>query len=119
MIVVVYWTGVWVSSRGTKGVAGLASGGLIIGTLIPGAVLVNLATAGHSAIDLRERAVLDIVKAMYDGSIDGLPARAATLDSTPGGLGIRLLVWGVAAAGALEQALPAAVPRAVQRVTTS
>ncbi|TWD74831.1 amino acid transporter [Kribbella amoyensis] len=45
VIVVVYWTGVWVSSRGTKGVAGLASGGLIIGTLIPGAVLVILGIA--------------------------------------------------------------------------
>ena len=32
----------WISSRGTKGVAGLASGGLIIGTLIPGVVLVLL-----------------------------------------------------------------------------
>ena len=42
VIIVVYWSGVWVSSRGTKGVAGLASGGLIIGTLIPGAVLVLL-----------------------------------------------------------------------------
>src|SRR3954452_2527370 len=42
IIVVVYWTGVWVSSRGTKGIAGLASGGLIIGTLIPGIVLVTL-----------------------------------------------------------------------------
>src|SRR4051795_5106273 len=38
VIVVVYWSGVWVSSRGTSGVAGLASGGLIIGTLIPGGV---------------------------------------------------------------------------------
>src|SRR5690242_10194257 len=42
VIVVCYWTGVWVSSRGTKSVAGLASGGLIIGTLIPGVVLVTL-----------------------------------------------------------------------------
>jgi glutamate:GABA antiporter len=42
VIVVVYWAGVWVSSRGTKGVAGLASGGLIIGTLIPGVLLVVL-----------------------------------------------------------------------------
>ena len=42
VIVVVYWSGVWVSSRGTKGVAGLASGGLIIGTLIPGVLLVTL-----------------------------------------------------------------------------
>jgi proline iminopeptidase len=90
-----------------------------ITSLIPGAVLVNLATAGHSAIDLRERAVLDIVKAVYDGTSDGLPARAATLDATPGGRGVRLLVWGVAAAAAIESALPAAIPRAVQRVTAS
>ena len=42
VIVVAYWSGVWISSRGTKGVAGLASGGLIIGTLVPGALLVIL-----------------------------------------------------------------------------
>jgi amino acid transporter len=42
VIMVCYWTGVWVSSRGTGSVAGLASGGLIIGTLVPGAVLVVL-----------------------------------------------------------------------------
>ena len=90
-----------------------------IASLIPGAVLVNLATAGHSAIDLRERAALDIIKATYDGTSSGLPARAKKLDSTPGGLGIRLLIWGIAAAAAVEQAVPAAVPRTVQRVTAS
>src|SRR5690349_24909190 len=42
VIVVVYWSGVWVSSRGTKGVSGLASAGLIIGTLVPGVLLVTL-----------------------------------------------------------------------------
>ena len=42
VIVVVYWSGVWVSSRGTTGVAGLASWGLVIGTLIPGTLLVVL-----------------------------------------------------------------------------
>ena len=42
VIVIAYWSGVWVSSRGTKGVAGLASGGLVIGTLVPGVVLVVL-----------------------------------------------------------------------------
>ncbi|PRY30867.1 APC family permease [Pseudosporangium ferrugineum] len=42
VIMVCYWTGVWVSSRGAKGVAGLASSGLVIGTLIPGIVLVTL-----------------------------------------------------------------------------
>jgi len=90
-----------------------------IASLIPGAVLVNLATAGHSVIDLRERAALEIVKAVYDDTISGLPARANKLDSTPGGLAVRMLVWGIAAAAVLEQALPEAVPRTVQRVTAS
>jgi len=90
-----------------------------IASLVPGAVLVNLATAGHSTIDLRERAALDIVKAIYDGTSSGLPARAKKLDSTPGGLGVRLLIWGIAAAATVEKALPAAVPRTVQRVTAS
>jgi proline iminopeptidase len=90
-----------------------------IASLVPGAVLVNLATAGHSAVDLRERAALDIIKATYDGTSSGLPARAKKLDSTPGGLGIRLLIWGIAAAAAVEQAVPAAIPRTVQRVTAS
>jgi amino acid transporter len=42
VIVVAYWSGVWISARGTKGVAGLAGGGLIIGTLVPGVLLVVL-----------------------------------------------------------------------------
>ncbi|WP_406199652.1 APC family permease [Kitasatospora sp. NBC_01560] len=42
VIMVLYWTGVWVSSRGTKAVAGLSSWGLVIGTLIPGTLLVVL-----------------------------------------------------------------------------
>lgn len=42
VIMVCYWSGVFISSRGTKGVAGLAGGGLIIGTLIPGAILIIL-----------------------------------------------------------------------------
>lgn len=90
-----------------------------IASLIPGAVLVKLPTAGHSIIDLRERAALDIIKAAYDETTSGLPARAKKLDSTPGGLGVRALIWGIAAAAAVEQAVPAAIPRAVQRVTAS
>ncbi|MGW6914450.1 APC family permease [Kitasatospora sp. NPDC054939] len=42
VIMVLYWTGVWVSARGTKAVAGLSSWGLVIGTLIPGTLLVVL-----------------------------------------------------------------------------
>jgi proline iminopeptidase len=90
-----------------------------VASLIPGAVLVELATAGHSAIDLRERAALDIVKALYDGVSDGLPACAATLDSMPGRPEVRLLVRGIAAAAVLEMALPAVISRTVQRVTAS
>jgi proline iminopeptidase len=90
-----------------------------VASLIPGAVLVNLATAGHSIIDLRERAALLIARATYDGTTSGLPARAKKLDSAPGGLGVRLLIWAIAAAAAVERAVPAAVPRTVRRVTTS
>jgi pimeloyl-ACP methyl ester carboxylesterase len=90
-----------------------------IAKLIPGAVLVNLPTAGHSVIDLREHAALDIIKATYDGTTAGLPARAKKLDSVPGGLAIRLLIWAIAAAAVVEQALPAVVPRTVARVTAS
>ncbi|MCT9008206.1 APC family permease [Streptomyces rhizosphaerihabitans] len=42
VIMVLYWTGVWISSRGTKALAGLSSWGLVIGTLIPGTILVVL-----------------------------------------------------------------------------
>ncbi|MGK5730683.1 APC family permease [Streptomyces sp. URMC 124] len=42
VIVVVYWAGVLISTRGTKAVAGLSSMGLVIGTLVPGVVLVVL-----------------------------------------------------------------------------
>ena len=38
-----------------------------IAALIPDSVLVELPTAGHSVIDTRERAALEIVKAVYAG----------------------------------------------------
>jgi glutamate:GABA antiporter len=40
IIVIVFWAGVFVSARGMDEVAKLASSGLVIGTLIPGALLV-------------------------------------------------------------------------------
>ena len=43
VIVIVFWSGVFLSARGgTGGIAKLASSGLLIGTLIPGAILVIL-----------------------------------------------------------------------------
>ena len=87
-------------------------------SLIPESVLVELATAGHSAIDVRERAALDIVEALYEGDIGGLPARARDLDAVPASVGIRLLVGALGAAAIVESALPAVIPRVVQRVTS-
>ena len=42
VIVTLFWSGVFLSSRGTQTVAGLSSAGLIVGTLIPGTLLVVL-----------------------------------------------------------------------------
>lgn len=42
IIIGLFWTGVFVSSRGMTAIAKLASSGLVIGTLIPGAILVIL-----------------------------------------------------------------------------
>ena len=54
VIIVLFWGGVLVSSRGVALVAELGSGGTLIGTLIPGAILVALGvayllTGNHSA----------------------------------------------------------------------
>jgi glutamate:GABA antiporter len=54
VIIVLFWGGVLLSSRGTAFVADLSSGGTLIGTLIPGAILVGLGVAyllqgNHSA----------------------------------------------------------------------
>jgi pimeloyl-ACP methyl ester carboxylesterase len=90
-----------------------------VASLIPNAVLVTLASAGHSIVDVRESAALDIVKAVYNGTAAGLPARAATLDAKPANLGIRALRWGFAAATALESAIPGPIARSVRGVRAS
>jgi pimeloyl-ACP methyl ester carboxylesterase len=77
-----------------------------VADLIPGAVLVELPTAGHSALDLRERAALDIAEAVRDGDAAHLSERATELDALPAGLGVRTLVRALEAAAALESAVP-------------
>src|SRR5262249_32115443 len=42
VIMVCYWAGAYVSSQCTKSVGGLASAGLVIGTLIPGVLLLTM-----------------------------------------------------------------------------
>ncbi|BBZ32377.1 alpha/beta hydrolase [Mycolicibacterium confluentis] len=81
-----------------------------VAALIPGAVLVPLATAAHSALDSREAAALRIVRALVHGRAEGLPAVADELDALPGNQSVRLLVWAVSVAAALEARLPGRTP---------
>ncbi|MBJ7384446.1 MAG: alpha/beta fold hydrolase [Mycolicibacterium sp.] len=90
-----------------------------IASLIPDAVLVELPTAGHSVLDAKERAALEIAAAVVGGSAGDLPGRAAKLDAAPSPIGFRLLVWGLGAAAAAESVVPPVVQRAVRSVTTS
>lgn len=89
-----------------------------VAALIPDAVLVNLPTAGHSIVDLREGAALAIVKEIYGNTFHTLPEREDALDSKPAGFGVRALIWGIEAAAALESAVPAVIPRTVRRATS-
>ncbi|MCV7229777.1 alpha/beta hydrolase [Mycolicibacterium komossense] len=77
-----------------------------VASLIPDAALVRLPTAGHSALDTRERAAMEIAKAVTQGETAELPARGDELDALPGNPAVRLLVSAVAAAAAIEGAVP-------------
>jgi pimeloyl-ACP methyl ester carboxylesterase len=87
--------------------------------LIPGSVLVDLPTTGHSVIDTKERSALDVVAAVYADQTAELPSRSTQLDDAPNLLSVRLLVRAIAAAASAESVVPAVVPRAVRHVTTS
>jgi len=90
-----------------------------IAALIPGAVLLRLPTAGHSALDTREKAAFAVIDAVRTGATHRLPASAAELDALPGSAAIRLLVSAISAAAAVESALPSAIPRMLNRVRAS
>jgi proline iminopeptidase len=90
-----------------------------ITSLIPNSVLITLPTAGHSVVDLRESAALEIVNAIYEDSLESVSELGAALDSKPAGLAVRALAWGIGAAASAESALPAVVPRTVRRITAS
>ncbi|HEY6279611.1 MAG TPA: APC family permease [Streptosporangiaceae bacterium] len=65
IIIVLFWGGVLVSSRGVTLVALLSSGGTVIGTLIPGAILVALGAAyllqgNHSAAPMTAHHLLPV-----------------------------------------------------------
>lgn len=84
--------------------------------LIPDSVLVELPTAGHSILDTREQAALQICSAMAAGKVHELASRSAELDALPANLTVRLLVRALAAAARAESAVPGAVPKAVRDI---
>jgi proline iminopeptidase len=77
-----------------------------VAQLIPDSALVRLPTAAHSILDTRERAALEIAKAVTDGDISQLPSRGDELDHLPGSTAVRLLVSAIAAAAAIESVVP-------------
>jgi hypothetical protein len=78
-----------------------------IASLIPGAVLLRLATAPHSTLDSRERAALTIAGAVCTGHHHRLAHRAVALDQLPSRPVMRLLVLAISAATAMESTAPA------------
>ncbi|WP_163766707.1 alpha/beta fold hydrolase [Mycolicibacterium parafortuitum] len=85
--------------------------------LIPDSVLVELPTAGHSILDIREHAALEICKVVSAGRISELPSRGGELDAMPANLSMRLLVGAIAVAARVESAVPGAAPKAVRAGT--
>lgn len=83
-----------------------------VADLIPDSVLVTLPTAGHSVLDIRERAAVQICGAVCSGELHELPSRAAELDELPANLTVRLLVGAITAAARAESVVPGAVPKA-------
>lgn len=79
-----------------------------VAALIPDSVLVRMPTAAHSMLDTRERAALEVAKAVVDGRSHDLAGRADELDALPANLEIRALVGAVTAATAVESVIPKA-----------
>ncbi|MBU9766166.1 alpha/beta hydrolase [Mycobacterium sp. TNTM28] len=77
-----------------------------IAELVPRAVLVSMPTAAHSILDTRERAALAVLRAVCGGVAEQLSATAPELDALPQRMVIRAAVSAIAAAAALEAALP-------------
>ncbi len=89
-----------------------------IAGLIPRSSLVRLPTAGHSALDTRERVALHIAGELYAGRTEGLPPQGEALDAIPASPGVRLAGSALHTAARIEAVLPAVVPRLVSRVTS-
>ncbi|QZH60340.1 alpha/beta hydrolase [Mycolicibacterium farcinogenes] len=77
-----------------------------IAALVPESVLVRMPTVAHSVLDTRERAAFAVIRAVCDGAAEQLAATADELDDLPARGFIRAAVSAIAAALAVEAALP-------------
>ena len=89
-----------------------------IAELIPDSALVELPTAGHSILDTREQAALQVCLAASAGHVHELGSRSAELDALPANLTVRLLVRGISLAARAESVVPDAVPRVMRAAPT-
>jgi len=89
-----------------------------VAALIPGSSLVRLPTAGHSILDTRETAALRIAAEVVAGRAGDLPAQCPGLDAMPVRPEVKLLGLAIEAAARVEGALPAAVPKLFQAITS-
>lgn len=90
-----------------------------VAQLLPDSALVELPTAGHSILDTRERAALQVCRAVCSDAGHELPYRAAELDALPANLTVRLMVRAVTLAARAEAVVPHALPRAMRQLTAS
>jgi proline iminopeptidase len=82
-----------------------------VASLVPNAVLLDLPTMAHSAVDFREPAALAVAGAVCRGEIDKLVGQGSALDALPARPAMRLLWKAVDLAAKAEGALPAVPPR--------
>lgn len=87
-----------------------------VASLIPDAVLVNLPTTGHSALDTREPAALAVIQAVWSGEPAALEGLGPSLDSLPGRRALRVGLSAIAAAAVVEGVLPGAVSRLARKL---
>lgn len=74
--------------------------------LIPDSVLVELPTAGHSILDTREPAALQVCAAAARQQLDLLAVRCAELDALPANTTLRVLVAAIGLAARAEALFP-------------
>lgn len=90
-----------------------------IAGLVSGAVLVSLPTAGHSILDTREPAALQILTEVCAGRIERLSGQGEELDRLPVRPGLWLMGSAIEVAARIEAVLPVALPRLLPRLLRS